>query len=99
MNLTESWHCPAPCSGRRLRHVTTLILAGVGLTALIDPAWVGGAEPARQPNFVLCMADDLGWGDLAYNGNPDVKTPVLDEMAKTGIRFDRFYAAYNVCSP
>ncbi len=54
--------------------------------------------PAR-PNFVLCMADDQGWGDAGYQGHPVLKTPVLDEMARTGLRFNRFYAAAPVCSP
>src|SRR5690606_21100965 len=38
-------------------------------------------------------------GDVAYNGHPVLKTPVLDEMAASGLRFDRFYAAHPVCSP
>jgi arylsulfatase A-like enzyme len=91
---------PAVDFGRVLRRVAWALVAAIGLPAECEP--VVADEPgakARRSNFVLCMADDLGWGDLAYNGNPDVKTPVLDEMAKTGIRFDRFYAAYNVCSP
>lgn len=54
---------------------------------------------AERPNFILCMADDQGWGDMAYNGHPRVKTPTFDEMARTGLRFDRFYAAAPVCSP
>jgi arylsulfatase A-like enzyme len=54
---------------------------------------------AQPPNIVLAMADDQGWGDMAYNGHPAVKTPVFDEMARTGIRFDRFYAGAPVCSP
>lgn len=45
------------------------------------------------------MADDQGWGDMAYNGHPVLKTPNFDDMAKTGLRFDRFYAAAPVCSP
>jgi arylsulfatase A-like enzyme len=52
-----------------------------------------------KPNIVLVMADDQGWGDVGYNGHPAIKTPCLDEMAKTGLRFDRFYAAAPVCSP
>lgn len=52
-----------------------------------------------RPNMVLVMADDLGYGDVAYNGNPVVRTPCLDSLAKEGIRLDRFYAAAPVCSP
>ena len=52
-----------------------------------------------QPNIILCMSDDQGWGDVAYNGHPVLRTPHLDQMAKEGIRFDRFYATTPVCSP
>ncbi len=45
------------------------------------------------------MTDDQGWGDTGYNGHPVLKTPNLDAMAAAGLRFDRFYAAYPVCSP
>jgi arylsulfatase A-like enzyme len=45
------------------------------------------------------MADDQGWGDVAYHGHPVLKTPVLDELAATALRLDRFYAAHPVCSP
>jgi arylsulfatase A-like enzyme len=56
-------------------------------------------EERVPPNIILAMADDQGWGDMAYNGHPVIKTPVFDEMASTGLRFDRFYAAAPVCSP
>ena len=57
-------------------------------------------EAANQrPNIILAMADDQGWGDMGYMGHKVLKTPVFDEMAKTGLRFDRFYAAAPVCSP
>ncbi len=54
---------------------------------------------ASRPNIVLVMADDQGWGETGYNGHPHLKTPVLDEMAARGLRFDRFYAASPNCSP
>jgi arylsulfatase A-like enzyme len=54
---------------------------------------------AEKPNIVLVMADDQGWGDMAYNGHGVIKTPNFDEAAATGLRFDRFYAAAPVCSP
>lgn len=57
------------------------------------------AASNSRPNIILAMADDQGWGDVGYNGHPRILTPVLDEMAATGLRFDRFYAAAPVCSP
>ena len=54
---------------------------------------------AQRPNVVLVMADDQGWGETAYNGHPYLKTPILDEMAASGLRFDRFYSAAPNCSP
>ncbi|MCA1761147.1 MAG: sulfatase-like hydrolase/transferase, partial [Bacteroidales bacterium] len=52
------------------------------------------ANKAELPNIVLFMGDDHGWDEVGYNGHPFVKTPVLDEMAASGLRFDRFYAAH-----
>ncbi len=57
------------------------------------------ASRVARPNIVLVMADDQGWGDMAYNGHPVLKTPNFDAAAATGLRFDRFYAAAPVCSP
>lgn len=53
----------------------------------------------ERPNIILIMADDQGWGDTGYNGQPFLQTPVLDEMSRTGFTFNRFYAAAPVCSP
>ncbi|MPY89982.1 MAG: sulfatase-like hydrolase/transferase [Luteitalea sp.] len=58
-----------------------------------------GCASEQQPNVILAMADDQGWGDVAYYGHPVLKTPTFDEMAASGLRFDRFYAAAPVCSP
>ena len=53
----------------------------------------------QRPNIILIMADDLGWGDTGYSGNPLAQTPNLDAMAAAGTVFERFYAAAPVCSP
>ena len=55
--------------------------------------------PPGPPNIILIMADDLGWGDVGFNGNTTVRTPHLDRLSMEGIRFDRFYASSPVCSP
>ena len=57
------------------------------------------AQAEDRPNIILLMGDDHGWEETGYNGHPYVQTPVLDEMAATGLRLDRFYAAHPNCSP
>lgn len=57
------------------------------------------AEPARKPNIVLILADDLGWGDLGCYGQTKIKTPNLDRLAQDGIRFTQAYAGSTVCAP
>ncbi|MBD3266068.1 sulfatase-like hydrolase/transferase [bacterium] len=53
----------------------------------------------QQPNIILCMTDDQGWGDTGYNGHPILKTPNLDAMSREGITFTRWYSGAPVCSP
>jgi len=79
--------------------ILPLVSRGIALFLAATAGWVAAAPGSERPNFVLCMTDDQGWGDVGYNGNPVLKTPHLDAMAARGVRFDRFYAAYPVCSP
>jgi len=51
------------------------------------------------PNIIILVADDLGWGDLGCYGNPIIKTPNLDNLANSGIRFTQFHSAAAICSP
>ena len=52
----------------------------------------------RQPNIVMILADDLGYGDLSCYGS-SIQTPNLDKLAADGARFTHFYSASPVCSP
>ena len=54
---------------------------------------------AAQPNLILFLADDLGYGDLASYGHPIIKTPNLDAFAQQGVRLTQCYSASAVCSP
>lgn len=54
---------------------------------------------AEQPNFIVFLTDDLGWGDLACYGHPDIQTPHLDQFAKEGVLFTQAYSSCGVCSP
>jgi arylsulfatase A-like enzyme len=75
------------------------------LTALIIFSFHVGAfsknakSDEEKPNVILIMADDLGWGDVGFNGNKKIITPHLDKMSASGIRFTNFYAAAPLCSP
>lgn len=61
------------------------------------PSFAATADAAR-PNFILILADDLGWADLGCYGNTFNETPNIDRLARQGVRFTQFYAG-PVCSP
>ena len=77
------------------------VLAGSGCSAPKDiSAPVDESQSvneAMQPNVVLIIADDLGWGDVGYQGS-EIRTPTLDKMAAEGLRLERFYT-YPACTP
>ena len=52
----------------------------------------------RPPNFVVILADDLGWADLGHDGSK-IDTPNLDRLAQQGVKLRRFYASAPMCSP
>ena len=58
-----------------------------------------GAEETEKTNFVIVMADDMGWGDSATYGNKVIQTPNLDKLASQGVKFTQCYSACGVCSP
>lgn len=77
----------------RLRNGLTLLMLMV-ITLLA--AEMGAAE---QPNFIIILADDLGYGDLGCYGSKLIATPRLDRMAAEGMQFTDFYVASPFCSP
>ena len=74
-------------------------LALLGIT-LSSGVGIGSATEAnRHPNIVLIVADDLGWGDVGFNGRKEWTTPNLDRLARQGTVFQRLYTAAVVCAP
>lgn len=71
----------------------TLIQLRRSLLLLILP----GICTAAQPNIIIILADDMGWGDVGYNDSV-IRTPAIDSLAKQGIRLERYYAQ-PTCSP
>lgn len=79
---------------------STRITAALAVVMLFILAAPPHADAEReQPNIVLILADDLGYGDLGCFGQKTLKTPRLDAMAKAGMRFTQFYAGSTVCAP
>ncbi len=54
---------------------------------------------ARKPNIILIYMDDMGYSDIGCFGSTKNRTPVLDQMAKEGMRFTDFYVTSGVCTP
>lgn len=52
-----------------------------------------------KPNIIIILADDLGWADLSFRGNPVYETPHIDRLASEGIVFDNFYPSAANCAP
>jgi len=57
------------------------------------------ASAVQQPNVVVILADDMGWGDVGYHGFKDIQTPNIDKLAKSGTWFEQGYVTASVCGP
>jgi arylsulfatase A-like enzyme len=97
--LDERIACPLASSYDRA--MSCRLISACCLIVLLHFACISNAQdqPADKPNIILIMTDDQGWGDVGYNGHPHLKTPSLDQMAKEGVKFTRFYSAAAMCSP
>ena len=64
----------------------------IGSTTLV-------AQEKGKPNIVFILADDLGYGDVGFNGQDKFTTPHIDQLAREGMQFTQFYAGTTVCAP
>lgn len=76
-----------------MRHLTVLWTAILLLAPLVS------LFADERPNFVIIMADDLGYGDIGCYGSERIKTPHIDRLAVEGMRFTDFHSSGAVCSP
>jgi arylsulfatase A-like enzyme len=77
--------------------IMNFTLPFLGLAALLVCPPMAGA--ASQPNLIILLADDLGYGELGCQGNPQIPTPHIDSIARNGIRFTQAYVTAPNCSP
>ena len=82
-----------------------LFLAAGGAAAVMLPltgcerGLAGNGNPAKKPNIIFIMADDLGYGDLGCYGQKEILTPNIDKLAVEGMRFTDCYTGSTVCAP
>ena len=74
------------------------LAAVVLLTACLSPLDWRSAHGENPPNVIVILTDDQGWGDLSRHGNPNLSTPNIDALARSGAALDHFYVCA-VCSP
>ena len=74
----------------RLRNISILVLLFVNHVSI---------TANDRPNFIIILADDLGYGDLGYTGSTQIKTPHIDQLAESGVVFTNGYVTGPVCSP
>lgn len=75
-------------------------MAGWGLLLLLGAVRAGGRsrEVRERPNVVMLFVDDLGYGDVGFNGHPSTLTPEIDALAWNGKVLTTWYSACPVCS-
>ena len=97
--MTIPRNTPNPSPGSRWRKLAAcagmLMAAGLGL--LHGTPQASAAEPARQPNILLIVADDMGYSDVGAFGG-EIETPNIDALAQRGLSATNFYVA-PTCSP
>ena len=86
--------------------ISALMLICVASITVCDQSLAGSdetvakeANKAQQPNIVFILADDLGYGHLGSYGQDVIKTPMIDKLADSGLRFTQAYAGSTVCAP
>jgi len=65
---------------------------------LVSCCLLPASAKSTQPNVIIILADDLGYGDISANGSR-IATPNIDALANMGVNFSSFYSSANVCTP
>ncbi|MBP2478925.1 arylsulfatase A-like enzyme [Crossiella equi] len=79
--------------------LAAVLPGGTGQAAAEEPFRALPGPPPKRPNLLVVLVDDPGWADLSSRGAPEIRTPNLDRLAASGVRFRQSYSASSVCSP
>src|SRR3954471_14099421 len=70
-----------------------------GLLLLVCAFSSSALARSGPPNIIVILADDLGYGDVSFNGCPDFTTPNIDSLTNKGVRCSNGYVTHPFCSP
>lgn len=108
--VKRSVYLPCKTQQNTSHHRRGLRLGGMAAIAIMMPAGAAAGTDCQEeaagseatpdrPNIVFILADDLGYGDLSCYGSKHIKTPNIDRLAETGMRFSQCYAGSGISSP
>jgi len=84
---------------RRREFIAAALTAAGGPTFTRTPMTAHGQPRQRRPNILFIMTDQQHAGMMSCTGNKWLKTPAMDRLAASGIRFEKSYACNPVCVP
>ncbi|SFF11614.1 sulfatase-like hydrolase/transferase [Sunxiuqinia elliptica] len=87
---------PIPSKGNLPK---SLLFGGLAALGIMPQQGISAEKGKEQPNVIVILTDDVGYGDLGCYGATKVKTPNIDQLASEGIRFTSAYAPASTCTP
>ncbi len=84
-----------------IKTLTPIFLIAIMQGFMVNPlsGSIVGEDKQERPNIVIFIADDLGYGELGCQGNPQIPTPYIDAISENGVRFTSGYVTAPNCSP
>lgn len=83
----------------KLKHTLLTLSAVFALSSCQQKGEKQAPEKETKPNIVVIYVDDLGYGDVGFNGATEIQTPNLDKLANNGVKFTNGYATSATCTP
>lgn len=82
-----------------IKQTTKYITLASGMAMACASGVYAKKHSAKQPNVIVILTDDQGYGDVGFNGCKDIPTPNIDRIANNGVKFTNGYVTYAVSGP